>query len=129
MVFYTLLFGLPALWDAPTSGQTFPLAHSLLREWDSPPESHRSAGNAECLRWVNPAGTKGSSCWQSCPRTRLSTHSPLLGYLMGCQASWLLEARALGPLHSPGERRSTASPSGSELSPLGRFLDYGHSSC
>lgn len=67
--------------------------------------------------WVSPQNPNGSI-----------THSPL-GYSMACQASWLVEAGALGPLHSPAERQSAASPSGSELAPLGRFLDYRHSSC
>lgn len=66
---------------------------------------------------------------QQDPRNGLFTLSPLLGYSMACQASWLLEARAPGPLSSPAERRSTASPSGPELAGRGMFLDCRHSNC
>lgn len=112
-----LLSWLPALCISQTSTSRF--RHFLLDMWALPQRLLLS----QCLLCIKAPGVRCSLNWQ-----QYSRNSPFLlpWRLDGVSVSWLFEARALSPLHSPADRRPSPCLSGSELTLLSMSLDYMH---
>lgn len=113
-----MLSGLPALCISQTSTSQF--RHFLLDVWALPQRLSLS----QCLLCIKAPGVRCLLYWQQYSR---NSPFPFSSWrLYGVSVSWLFEATALSPLHSPPDRRASACLSGSELTRLSMSLDYMH---